>query len=420
MIVRKLQAGSKRDERGSALVTMVLVSAVLASLSAAVLCTSVSGTRERRSAQEDLRARYVCQAGLSAAVFDVERGQSGNLGDADHPVTWGGARYYVQRTDLAGGMIQLTATGVDERAGACMELVLHEVPTTSYRYGAFGKEWFRLRSNAHVDSYDSTTGTYAGQATNGSGTMQHALTNGDIGSNGPITLDQNAKVWGDAPCGPSQTTTVLGNAICTGTTAAATSMQTLPTVTLPAIPSTGNLSVSGSSTMTSGPHAYGTLRVRSNATLTITGPATIVCTNFQMDSNSSFRVNSTAGPVQLYVIDNFVLSQNALMFSLDHDPHDLAVTLLSDNVQNPETNVHIDTVDFNSNSKLYGTLLAPSAAITINSNFELFGSLVARSIDMSSNSFLHFDESLDVMTAAGPPDWEIVCWRPLPYEGPTP
>lgn len=407
--------GQTASERGGALVSMLLVASVLAAVSVAALSTSLSGNKERQSAQEDLHARYVCQAGLSNAVYDVQRGETGNLGSEGNPVAWDGSQYYVQRTDLAGGLIQLQATGVEDRKGARMELVLREIPSTSYRYGAFGKEYFHLDSNAHVDSYDSTAGTYASQATNGSGTNTYARAEGDIGSNGSITIEQNAKVWGDAPAGPSQTTTVMGNAVCTGSTSPATSLQTLPTITVPSLTSLGNLTVNSSTTIPTGSRRYGNLTINSNKTLTITGPATIVCTNFTMSSNANFIVNATNGPVTFYVIDNFSMAQNSVMRSTTYDPHALSVNLLSDNVFNPETNVSVDSVDMLSNTKLYGTLLAPNARIVINSNFELYGSLVARSVDLHSNSFLHFDESLTVMAAAGAPDWDILSWRTLPY-----
>ncbi|MFN0249128.1 MAG: collagen-binding domain-containing protein [Kofleriaceae bacterium] len=415
MLVRQQKQLGKASERGGALVAMVLVSAVLATVSVSVLTVSLSGKRERTGAHEDIHARYVCQAGLSAAVFDVQRGASGILGSTTEPIEWEGSKYHVQRADLAGDLIQLTATGVDDRAGARMELVMREVPSASYRYGAFGREYFHLESNAHVDSYNSQDGTYASQAVNGSGTNMYARMDGDIGSNGPITIEQNAKVWGDAPAGPGQTTTVMGNATCTGSTAPASTSQVIPTITVPSLTSLGNLTVSSNSTLPSGSRRYGNLTINNNRTWTITGPATIVCTNFTLNSNSNVIINPTGGPVTFYVLEDFVMRQNAVMRSTTYSPHDLAVNLLSDNVFNPETNVTVDEVDLMSNTKLYGTILAPDARIQINSNFELFGSLVARSVDLRSNSFLHFDESLNVMSESATPTWEILSWRTMPY-----
>ena len=90
------------------------------------------------------------------------------------------------------------------------------------------------------------------------------------------------------------------------------------------------------------------------------------------------------------------------------------INLLSDNVINPEVLVDLDDVDFNSNSKIYGTIYAPNAKVTIDSNFQLFGAMLAREIDLDSNCFIHFDEDLLNATASGPPMFETLCWRELP------
>jgi hypothetical protein len=88
---------------------------------------------------------------------------------------------------------------------------------------------------------------------------------------------------------------------------------------------------------------------------------------------------------------------------------------LSDNVINPEVTVQLDTVDFDSNSKIWGVVYAPNARVVLDSNFELYGSLMARSLDIDSNATFHFDEALVDATASGVPVYETVCWRELPW-----
>jgi len=70
------------------------------------------------------------------------------------------------------------------------------------------------------------------------------------------------------------------------------------------------------------------------------------------------------------------------------------LNLLSDNVINPDEEVDLDDVDFESNAELHGVVYAPNAHVEIDSNFQLFGSLVARSVRLSSWSRIHFDEAL--------------------------
>ena len=114
------------------------------------------------------------------------------------------------------------------------------------------------------------------------------------------------------------------------------------------------------------------LRIDSNDDLTIIGPATIVATDMAMRSNAELTIDATNGPVEFFVLDDFVLDSNTLVASTTLTPADVTFNLLSDNIIDPNVNIDVDYVDFNSNAQLYGTIYAPNAAIDINSNFELF------------------------------------------------
>jgi predicted acyltransferase (DUF342 family) len=188
----------------------------------------------------------------------------------------------------------------------------------------------------------------------------------------------------------------------------------LPALSLPSYPSLGALTVNANSTIPSGNRRYTNLTVKNNKTLTITGPAEIVITNLELQSGSAMRINATAGPVTLWVIDDFIMRSNALLAPTDLKSKNLKVNLLSDNVINPEVSIDVDDVTFASNTQLYGMVYAPSAAITINSNFELFGSVIARSVDLNSNASFHFDEALIAATASGAVQYETLCVRDLP------
>lgn len=411
LLIRSI--GTRRSRRGTALVLIAMALIGLAGLSATLLMLTHSGSREQRQDREKIHARYVCLAGISAGMFNLQRGLSGAIGTQSSPASLGKAQYWVTQTNVTSDVLRLLATGRDSRETARMELVVRRVPTTIWRFGAFGDEHVHLDSNARVDSYDSSLGSYDSQALNGSGSTQHASTNGDVGSNGSISMDQNSKVWGDAVAGPSHTTTVLGNAVVTGSTSPASQPLTMPSISLPSFTSYGALTVSGTTTIPASNRTYSNITVGSNKTLNITGPATIVMNNLTLKSGASVWINAANGPVTLWVIDNFVLNSNAQMASTDFSPSKLRINLLSDNVLNPELNVQLDTVDFNSNTKLFGTIYAPHAAITINSNFAMYGSMIARSIDLRSNATFHYDENLINATSNGVPTYETICWREL-------
>ncbi|MFN0242557.1 MAG: hypothetical protein ACKVWV_06660 [Planctomycetota bacterium] len=405
------------DERGSVIVVTMIAVAGLAGLSLALLAVMRTGANAQRRDRADAHVHYVCHAGLSEAVYNLHRGASGNVGTQGTPIEWGASQYWVTQSAPAADLVQLTAFGMDDRSGASMELVLRAVPNTIWRYAAFGDEFLHMDSNARVDSYDSSLGAYAAQAVNGSGSSQHANADGDIGSNGDVSMDQNSTVWGDATAGPGHTTTVLGNAAVTGTTSPAAALIDLPLITVPSYTGFGALTVTGTTTIPSGNRTYTNLVVNANKTLNIVGPANIVFTNLRIRSNGVLNIDSTNGPVEIWVIDDFILDSNAMVGPLDQIPSGLKVNLLSDNVINPEVAVDIDTVDFNSNTQMYGTIYAPNAQIEIDSNFQLFGAMIARSVDLDSNSRIHFDEALISATSVGAPTYETIAWRELPFRG---
>jgi hypothetical protein len=289
---------------------------------------------------------------------------------------------------------------------------------TKYLWGAFGDVDMAMSSNARVDSYDASASLYAAQAVNNDGTNTYAMANGDVGSNKNVGFAQNAKVWGDAVPGPTGTTTIAGtNVKISGTTVPNTETVALPPIEVPAILTSGPVTYSGATnTILPGDHHYDSFLINSNSHVQVIGPARIVVEDFRMNGGATFMVDASAGPVELYVINDFLLNSNTTMASTDFLPKNLEVLLLSDNIIDPAVIVDLDTIDFNSNAKLHGTLYAPDAFIDVNSNFELFGSMVAKKVRLRSNASVHYDESLATTKKDYDSTWEIVCWRLLPYQ----
>ena len=134
-----------------------------------------------------------------------------------------------------------------------------------------------------------------------------------------------------------------------------------------------------------------------------------------MASNTKLIVDASAGPVEIYVVNDFVLNSNSLVASTTYTPADVAIYLQSDNVIDPNLNVDLDDVDLDSNVEVYGTIYAPNASIDINSNFELFGAVMAYELHLDSNSYIHFDEALLNNFPVGPPDYRAMLWRSMAF-----
>jgi len=401
---------------GVSLVMVTFTVSVLATLSVSMVVVTNSMTKEKMAERMEVAALFAAEAGVSQAVFELNN----KLGDGTIPVTVKeDSVFWVDAQDVPGGMKSLVATGIDDGAGVRLELTVAEDQNNIWVWGAFGDDQLTMDSNAHVDSYDSSLGNYASQANNGSGNGVYAKEKGHVGSNGDVTLSTNSEVHGNAVSGPTAATTVTGNASVSGSTAPNSGTVTMPTLAMPSFGSTGNYSTGQGSTTTliSGNHEFDTFTVNKNATLTVVGPATIVVEDFELESNSEMWIDSSSGPVEIYVWDDFILNSNTILSPSNYVSADLGVNLNSDNIVNPTQNVQLAEVNFESNSQLYARLFAPNAVVDIDSNFELFGAVVAKEVHLDSSSRIHFDEALlNANLQGGTPTWKAVCWRKVGFK----
>lgn len=404
-----------RRQAGSTLVVVALLLAAVAMLSMSFLMVLQSSQKENQGSRQGLAALYACEAGLSQAVKQLSLGQSGDVGTSYQPLVAGEQSYWVEATSIGDGRIALESHGLDDDSRMDVELVVQPAKTGFFRWAAFGDEEMHLDSNARTDSYDSGVGTYLSQMVNGAGSNAYANTNGDVGSNQDVTMDSNNQVWGDANPGPSGTVSGTGVANIYGNTTPLPETIDLPDIIVPVIPSSGSLTVAASTTLASGDYNYGTLQVNIGKTLTVVGPATIVCNDFKLKSNSGLVVDATNGPVEFYVVNDFVLNSNTSVYATDYLPKNITFNLLSDNILDPDIDVVFDEdlVDFDSGSKMHGTIYAPSAKITVDSNFELYGAMVARRIDLDSNCRIHYDETLATAADEAGNQYDRISWRLL-------
>jgi hypothetical protein len=405
---------ARRSERaGSTMVVVVLLLAAVAMLSLSFLTVLRASQKESQGSRESISALYACEAGLTRAVDDLARGGTGALGSEQAPQTFGNQQFWVEADALGDGRIALRSYGRDDRARMGVEMVVQPSAQGFFRWAAFGDEAMHMDSNARTDSYDSAAGAYDAQAVNGSGSNLYASTEGDVGSNANVTIDSNIGVYGDAHPGPGGTVSGSGLANITGNTTPMPEVIDLPDIVVPVIASSGNLSVGAPMTLASGDYHYDSLVVENTESLLVIGPATIVVGEFKLKSGADLVIDATSGPVEFFVLGDFILNSNTSIAATTEDPRAASFNLLSDNILDPGVDVIFaaDVVEFDSNSRMFGTIYAPSAEIKIDSNFELFGSLVARRVGLHSNSRIHFDEQLAAASEAAGAVYETLCWR---------
>jgi hypothetical protein len=407
--IRPMQ--TRGPERGSAIVTVMVVLAVLLVLLAAFMRLVGAAHSEQAQSGDDLQVLCVAEAGLGESYLAVEVGGDPDQGTAEAPLELGHVRYWVESEDLGMRVTALRATAMERSARERVELVVREIPDGFFRYAVFGDEGVTFDTSSFVDSYDSALGVYDDQYDNTAG---YATAFGNVGSNVDIGLQTNTQIWGNANPGPEHVVEYLGpNANVSGSTDPALELVPLPPVAVPSIASSGSKVVK-KTTLVLGPGDvhYTSVQVSSGGAIEIRGPARVVFDDLLLAANTTLTLVTTGGPVEIYGTGDFRLQANSHLVTHTIRPHDAAIYLSSNNVDGKP----LATVEFNANSEYTGLIYAPRARIEIQTMFEIYGSVMARAVHLGSNSAIHYDTSLLFDDDNGPPEFEQVSWRPIGFE----
>jgi len=211
--------------------------------------------------------------------------------------------------------------------------------------------------NVQTDSYNSDNGKYG---------VGNNSNQGNIFSNGKISLTGNVLVDGNAFCGFEETVINLsGNAHITGKKDSLGNQITLPSVTIPAdaIPTSINLNGNDTLILTDGIYTCSGIRISGNAQLIIHGNVKLYCTG-------NIDISGNGGA-------NYENNQNG-----------------------DTTNFHIyctdsvNSISLTGNDRFFGTIYAPQAKIEIRGNGNVYGQVVVNEIDFSGNGKVIYDEKL--------------------------
>jgi hypothetical protein len=89
---------NRRAQEGQALLISMVTTVVLAGLGSTLLTSSQASTQEQQSIAAKVQRLSIAESALRAGVMDLSLGGSGNLGDEQNQVDFGGGRYYVVTT----------------------------------------------------------------------------------------------------------------------------------------------------------------------------------------------------------------------------------------------------------------------------------------------------------------------------------
>jgi hypothetical protein len=397
---------------GNVLVMTLLLAFGLLTMAAGFFQIASGGERRNRGRLDDERAFVVAEAGLNEAYRAVQGGGTGAIASKDLPAYFGGGVLWVTSEQLPDLSVRLVSTGLVGSGRQALEAVIKPATAEDPLFIATlnSKETLTLNEGVLIDSYDSSVGSYASQASNVVKGVSHANENGDVRSNQDVVLNANATVWGDATPGPGYGVAFNTGSFVSGSTAPAQAPFHFPPIQVPNFPSLGSLTVLAAKpkTIPPGDYDYTTLTINKGATLTVQGPANIVVTDFTGGNDAKLQIDATNGPVTFYVENTYTHTAGFQASPVNGSP--MALAFLVNGTQ---------SVVFPSNSKVRGGYYTPNANILFSSGTECWGSFAANRLDMANDMRFHFDEALaryweDDTGQSG--ELQVYSWRPVPVD----
>jgi Flp pilus assembly protein TadG len=248
------------------------------------------------------------------------------------------------------------------------------ITTRSYTYGIVGIDYIKMNGVTTTDSYDSRAGPYDPNSPGA---------NGDIVSNGPITLVGQAQVNGDANPGPDDQVNMTSNAGVTGNT------EPLPEeLVFPPVDPGPYAAANNNAALPPSVYTAGTRDFNLNGAFTLAGGSTdyvkYYFNNFTVGAQAKLTVT---GKVEICVTGQFKIAGGVT--TANNNPGNFRIRVAGPG-----------DVSISGTSDLYADVYAPEAPCTFNglgnprNPLGLFGTLVGKSLTVNGNSDLHYDEAL--------------------------
>lgn len=242
--------------------------------------------------------------------------------------------------------------------------------------GFVGLDFVDLRNNLITDSYNSDDGDYeSGQGYNDPNANR--FDNGDVCSNGPITLASGADIYGNA-AGSSVNIAHGSGATISGSQSSSGANRNPSPVDF------NEANINDNDTIERGPTwapeyvtPSGDLVVNNGRVLTL-DPGIYRFNNATVTGGGQLRIS---GEVKIYVEGKLRLD-NGTDVNPSRIPADLQL-LVGDG-----------PVEIQGGNGLHGVIYAPEASVTLANGSGFFGSIVGRTLSVAGGAGLHFDESL--------------------------
>jgi len=380
-----------RNERGSALLISLCLLGMLTLIAIAAVQTSTTDIDLSFNRLNSDKAFYIAEAGARRAMAQIESDPTWNTGYTS--VNFGGGDYSVTVEDSTtdttlADTVLITATGRHFECVASVEIMLAPGVVHPFQHAMFADDDVDIRNSMQTDSYNSDSGTYW---------ATRLTQEGDVGSNGTISVNNGAFIGGDVATSQTGGATVNGGATVTGTISSDAPQQDLDIVpqsefdwaaannsapsglsgTYSFDPSTDAFQSTGNVVLSSGVYYFSSLILKNSSALTVAPGANVtIYVSGDIELKNSSSVNNGGKPSDL-----IIYSQGDLTLK--------------------------------NSGNIYAVFYSPDGDCDLRNSGEFYGSIVANTIIGHNSSNFHYDRQLGSITRDGSGDLDAIAWREL-------
>ncbi|MBI3925141.1 MAG: hypothetical protein HY319_06340 [Armatimonadetes bacterium] len=411
----------RSDRCGISLAVVLLVLLLMSVIGLGVAALGMQNLNHAASYRDSTGALHAAEAGVAAALLELKTDRAWSSGVPWTAMPGGQTSYSIEVTNNMAGTDSLTAadgtvippscawlvsTGLARQGGIRRGVgVMVKNVTGPFEQAIFASEGVSLGGGGQVDSFDSSAGSYEATASDSGADV---VTNGT--SAGVVTITgASTQVAGSITVGAGWDPATAISADENAYQGAESLEEPLPApaVAIPAGSSLGSLSIK--SPVILAPGTYDDIDVSSGAPLTLSSGVYSFRT-LQLRGNASLLVDSTAGPVRVYIRGDGIESRLDLdlsggaLIQPGGDPTRLVFLL------GPQAT----SAALTGGSEAWYGVYAPNASVTLTGGSSMYGAVSARSVELTGGSGLHYDVALrGADIDVGITYLDVVGWRRL-------